>query len=193
MLLRHMSKHEVGERILKQKLVRKAVVYGIVIFLIIWPIYQLVQMLGHHKEEHDATHLLYQVSLFQMELLKSYLEEAASIKNTGELDAVGQALYSAGYTHERLVLAAGGSEYLTPLASMTQFTQYLQRLQIGGDRTLKADEGQTLKEVALQYKSLYEVYEKIMASNGDIVSSQNTKLTELDRNLTSFLRKKMLQ
>lgn len=193
MLLRHMSKHEVGERILKQKLVRKAVVYGIVIFLIIWPIYQLVQMLGDHKEEHDATHLLYQVSLFQMELLKSYLEEAATIKNTAELDAVEQALYSAGYTHERLMLAAGGSEYLTPLASMTQFTQYLQRLQIGGERTVKADEGQTLKEVAMQYKSLYEVYEKIMASNGDIVSSQNTKLAELDRNLTSFLRKKMLQ
>ena len=41
------------------------------------------------------THLLYQVSLFQMELLKSYLEEAAQSKDTEGLDAVGQALYSA--------------------------------------------------------------------------------------------------
>ena len=38
--------------------------------------------------------------------------------------------YSAEYTHERLVLAAGGSEYLTSLDSMTQFMQYLKRLQV---------------------------------------------------------------
>ncbi|SDN57470.1 hypothetical protein SAMN04487897_103216 [Paenibacillus sp. yr247] len=178
---------------MKQKMVRKTVIYSIVLFLIIWPVYQLTQMLGHHKEEHDATHLLYQVSLFQMELLKSYLEESAQSKNTDALDASKQALYSAGYTHERLVLAAGGSEYLTPLDSMTQLTQYLQRLQVGGVRALKPDELQTLKEAGLQYKSIYDIYEKIMASNGDIVSSQNTKLAELDRNLTAFIRKKLLQ
>jgi hypothetical protein len=184
---------EVRERNLKQKMIRKTVIYSIILFLIIWPVYQLSQMLGHHKEEHDATHLLYQVSLFQMELLKSYLEESAQSKNTDQLDASKQALYSAEYTHERLVLAAGGSEYLTPLSSMTQLTQYLQRLQVGGERTLKPDELLTLKEAGLQFKSMYESYEKIMASNGDIVSSQNTKLADLDRNLTTFLRKKMLQ
>ncbi|WP_063860275.1 MULTISPECIES: hypothetical protein [unclassified Paenibacillus] len=178
---------------MKKKIVRKAVIYSIVLFLIIWPIYQLVQILGPHKEEHDATHLLYQVALFQMELLKSYLEEAAQSKDTAGLDAVGQALYSASYTHERMVLAVGGSEYLTSLDSMTQLTQYLKRLQVGGERMLKPDEIQTLKEVWVQYKSLYDLYEKLMASNGDIVSSQNTKLTELDRNLTSFIRKKALQ
>ncbi|MDU0203528.1 MULTISPECIES: S-adenosylmethionine decarboxylase [Paenibacillus] len=178
---------------MRRKLTRKAILYSIVLFLIIWPIYQLSQMLGHHKEEHDASHLLYQVSLFQMELLMSYLEEAAQSKTTDELAASQQALYSAGYTHERLVLAAGGSDYLTPMSSMMQLSQYLQRLQIGGERALKPDELQTLKEAGLQYKSMYEVYEKIMASNGDIVSSQNTKLAELDSNLTAFLRKKLLQ
>ncbi|MCY9663791.1 S-adenosylmethionine decarboxylase [Paenibacillus alginolyticus] len=178
---------------MKQKIVRKAVIYSLVAFLIIWPIYQLVQILGPHKEAHDATHLLYQVSLFQMELLKSYLEEAAQSKDTEGLNAVGQALYSASYTHERLVLAAGGSEYLTSLDSMTQLMQYLKRLQVGGKRALKPDEIQVLKEVCLQYKSMYDLYEKMMASNGDIVSSQNTKMAELDRNLTSFIRKKALQ
>ncbi|GFZ86361.1 hypothetical protein GCM10008018_35580 [Paenibacillus marchantiophytorum] len=178
---------------MKQKLARKAVIYGVVLFLIIWPLYQLIHMLGNPKEEHDATHLLYQVSLFQMELLKSYLEEAAQSKTTDELNASKQALYSAGYTHERLVLAAGGVDYLTPLDSMTQLTQYLQRLQVGGERAFKADEIQTLKEAGLQYKNMYEIYEKMMASNGEIISSQNAKLAVLDRNLTQFLRKKMLQ
>ncbi|NOV04049.1 hypothetical protein GC097_29160 [Paenibacillus sp. LMG 31457] len=178
---------------MRQKIIRKAILYSVVLFLMIWPVYQLSQMLGHHKEEHDATHLLFQVSVFQMELLKSNLEEAAQSKTTDELDGSKQALYSAGYTHERLVLAAGGADYLTPLSSMTQLTQYVQRLQIGGERALKPEELQTLKEAGLQYKSMYEVYEKIMASNGDIITSQNTKLAELDRNLTAFLRKKLLQ
>ncbi|MDD9269889.1 S-adenosylmethionine decarboxylase [Paenibacillus sp. GCM10023248] len=178
---------------MRRKLTRKAILYSIVIFLIIWPIYQLVQMIGPHKEEHDATHLLYQVSLFQMELLKSYLEEASKSKSTDELDASELALYSAGFAHERLVLAAGGSEFLTPLSSITQLSQYLQRLQVGGERALKPEEQQILKEAATQYKSMYDIYEKIMASNGDIVTSQNDKLAKLDTDLTTFLRKKLLQ
>ena len=89
-----------------------------------------------------------------------------------------------------LVLAAGGSEYLTSLDSMTQLMQYLKRLQVGGERALKPDEIQVLKEVWLQYKSLYDLYEKIMASNGDIVSSQNTKLAELRSKFNLFYTKK---
>lgn len=178
---------------LKQKLIRKTVLYVVVLFLIIWPIYQLTQMLGHHKEDHDATHLLFQVSLFQMEILKSSLEEASQSKNTNELERVKQALYSAEYTHERLILAAGGSEELSSLSFMSQLSQYIQRLQLGGTRALKADETQTLKETQKQFGNMYEVYEKMMASSGDIISSQNTELSKLDRDLTSFLRKKGLQ
>jgi hypothetical protein len=182
-----------GGRSLKQKLIRKAVIYGVVLFLIIWPIYQLSQMLGHHKEDHDATHLLFQVSLFQMEILKSSLEEASQSKNTNELDRVKQSLYSAEYTHERLMLAAGGSEELTSLSFMSQLSQYIQRLQLGGARALKADETQTLKETQKQFGNMYEVYEKMMASSGDIISSQNADLSKIDRDLTIFLRKKGLQ
>ncbi|OCT14911.1 hypothetical protein A8709_12310 [Paenibacillus pectinilyticus] len=178
---------------MKQKLIRKAILYGVVLFLIIWPIYQLTQMFGSPKEDHDATHLLFQVSLFQMEIVKSSLESAAQSKNTNDLDAVKQALYSAEYTHERLVLAAGGNDELTPLTFMSQLTQYVQRLQLGGARTLKADELQTMKETQKEYNDMYAVYEVMMASNGHIISSQNAKLTELDRNLTTFLRKKGLQ
>ncbi|OAS17557.1 hypothetical protein [Paenibacillus oryzisoli] len=178
---------------MKQKLIRKTVLYVVVLFLIIWPVYQLVQMLGHQKEDHDATHLLFQVSLFQMEILKSSLEEALQSKSTNELDPVRRALYSAEYTHERLILAAGGKEELDSLSFMNQLTQYIQRLQLGGARALKADETVTLKEAQKQFGEMYEVYAKMMASNGDIISSQNTELSKLDRELTSFLRKKGLQ
>ncbi|WNR45821.1 hypothetical protein [Paenibacillus roseipurpureus] len=178
---------------MKQRVARKTILYGVVLFLIIWPIYQLFHMGGSHKEEHDTKHLLFQVSLFQMEMLKSSLEEAAQSKTTDELNAVKQALYAAAYTHERLVIAVGGEDELTLLASTDQLSQFVQRLQLGGERALKGDEIQTLKEAQKQYNSMYEVYEKMMASNGDIISSQNSKLSELDRNLTAFLRKKGLQ
>ncbi|MDR6554016.1 hypothetical protein [Paenibacillus qinlingensis] len=180
---------------MKQKLIRKTVLYVFVLFLIIWPIYQLSQMLGQHKdkEDHDATHLLFQVSLFQIEIVKSSLEEASLSKSTKELDPVKQALYSAEYTHERLILAAGGSEELGSLNVMTQLSQYIQRLQLGGVRALKPDETLTLKEIHKQFSDLYEIYEKMMASNGDIISSQNEELTKLDREMTAFLRKKGLQ
>lgn len=69
---------------------------------------------------------------------------------------------------------------------MNQLTQYIQRLQLGGVRALKADETLTLKEAQKQFGHMYEVYEKMMASNGEIISSQNTELSKLDRELTSF-------
>jgi hypothetical protein len=178
---------------MRKRIARKALIYGIVLFLVTWPVYQVINMLGSHKEDHNATHLLYQVSLFQFELLNSYLGEAGKIKDTAELNVIKQALYSAGYTHERLVLAVGGNKYLTSLNSHTQLMQYIQRLQIGGERQLRSEEIQILQESANQYKTIYQVYEKIMASNGDILSSQNAKLTELDSALTTLIRKKMLQ
>lgn len=178
---------------MRKRLTRKAVIYGIVLFLVIWPVYQVISMLGSHEEDHNATHLLYQVSLFQMELLNSYLGEVGKIKDTIDLNTVKQALYASGYTHERLAAAVGGSEYLTSMNSLTQLMQYIQRLQIGGERQLKPEEIQTLQEAANQYKAMYQVYEKIMASNGDIISSQNAKLTELDSALTTLIRKKLLK
>ncbi|MFD0694135.1 hypothetical protein ACFQZT_08520 [Paenibacillus sp. GCM10027628] len=178
---------------MRKKLARKAVMYSIVLFLVIWPIYQVIGMLGTHKEDHDAKHLLYQVSLFQMELLNSYLGEAGKFKDTNELNAAKQALYSAGYTHERLVLAVGGNEYLTSLGSVTQLMQYIQRLQIGGERQLKPDEIGTFQEAANQYRAIYAIYEKMMASNGGVIASQNAKLSELDNALSALIRKKLLQ
>ncbi|MNG39672.1 hypothetical protein D3C84_1278720 [compost metagenome] len=58
---------------------------------------------------------------------------------------------------------------------------------------MKADEAQTLKETQKQFGGMYEEYEKMMASNGDIISSQNEELAKRDRELTTFLKKKGLQ
>ncbi|UJF32025.1 hypothetical protein [Paenibacillus hexagrammi] len=178
---------------MKKKLLPKALFYVLVLFLIGWPLYQIFHTFGEPKEEHNAEHLLYQVSLFQIELLNSYLGQAGSLKDTSELDACKQALYSAGYTHERLVLAAGGSEKLDSLESIPQLMQYIQRLQIGGERKLKTEEIATLQETAEKFKRIYEVYEKLMSSDGQIITSQNEELTKADQDLSETIRKKLLE
>jgi hypothetical protein len=170
----------------------KVVLYGIFLFLLIWPIKLVYDWAHAHGNTEEPIHLLYQVSLFQMELLNSYLNETGKITSTQELDSIKQSLYSAGYTHERLALAVGKDE-LSPITSINQLMQVVMRLQIGGERPLKTEEIKTLQEASKQFKELYASYEKLISSGGKIVSSQNEKLKKQDADLSELLRKKLLQ
>lgn len=170
----------------------KWMVYAVIALLLIWPLQQTADWIRHQGEKQEPVHLLYQVSLFQMELLNSYLIEAGKSKETGELDNLKQSVYSAGFTHERLVLAVGTDE-LTSLACVTQLMQVIIRLQLGGERPLKTEEIKTLLDAAGKFKGIYESYGKLMSSGGGIVSSQNKELHKLDAELTEILRKKLLQ
>ena len=170
----------------------KLLVYGIVLFLLLWPAVQIYDSLHSRPEKQDAVHLLYQVSLFQMELLNRCLQEGSSVKDTGELNAWKQALYAASYTHERLVLAVGEEE-LTPLNSLQQLMQYMLRLQIGGERPLKPEELRTLEEAGKQFSGMYDAYQKLFASGSRIMTSGNEELKKGDASLSEFMRKKLLQ
>ncbi|GIP31342.1 hypothetical protein [Paenibacillus sp. J2TS4] len=165
----------------------------LVIFLLIWPIYQIYGMLQPSRTKHDATFLLYQVSLFQLELLSNLLGEAEKAAHTGQLNALRQAAYSVNYTHERLVLAVG-EDRLSELSSIPQLLQYIMRLQLGGERQLKTEERDTLTEIRNGYKSIYDDYTKLMAASGTtVIASQNEKVVKIDQELTDMLRKKLLQ
>jgi hypothetical protein len=131
----------------------KLTVYGLVLMLSIWPIFQAIDLFQSKGSDTNPTHLLYQVSLFQMELLSSYLQQTREITDSAQLDALKQSLYSANYTHERLALAVG-SDHLAALSSMNQLMQYVLRLQVGGHRVLKADEKQTLLDAAVQFHEM---------------------------------------
>jgi hypothetical protein len=170
----------------------KIMIYVILLGLFIWPVIQVYGWLHKHQEKHNATQLLYQVSLFQMELLSGYLHEANHMVNTAQLNNLKQALYSADFTHERLVLAAGEGE-LASLHSTSQLMQIILRLQIGGERGLRPEEQQIFADAATRFDKLFAAYQKLMASGGAIVSSQNDKLVEVDDALNDWLKQKQLK
>jgi hypothetical protein len=177
---------------MRRRQVGRLTVYGLLLILSIWPIWQVIDLYQSKLNDTNPTHLLYQVSLFQMELLSSYLQQTREITDSAELDSLKQSLYSANYTHERLALAVG-PDHLAVLSSMNQLMQYVLRLQVGGHRVLKADEKQTLQDAAVQFQDIYAAYGELMSSRGSIISSQHDKLIKKDESLSSMIRKKLLQ
>lgn len=171
---------------------RKFGIWIVVFVLIVWPLYRIYGYFTQHEVSYNAAQLLYQVSQFQIELLNSSLSEAAKAATTNELDSLKLAAFSAGYTHERLVLALGPSK-LTRLASIEQLVAFVTRLQIGGDRALKQEERETFDKASLVLKTMYEVYGKLLTSGGRTVSSQNDKLAKFDKELEELLKKRLLR
>lgn len=170
----------------------KVLLYIVLAFLILWPVSQIVGMIRGHSETEDAGKLLYQVSLFQMELLSSYMHDVDKAKDTNSLNPLRQAVYTASFTHQHLVLAYGEKE-LAPLDGISQLMQYLLRLQIGGQRPLKSEEVQTLVELRRLFEDIYDAYGKLLSSGGGIVSSQNDRLVKGNKEMVELIRKKLLQ
>ncbi|MFK7694192.1 S-adenosylmethionine decarboxylase [Paenibacillus sp. HJGM_3] len=174
-----------------KRLMRRGVVWLVVAVLIVWPAYRILHSLGSGDKRYDSTKLLYQVAQFQMELLSSALSESGKIKETEELNELRLIVYSANYTHERLVLAMGESK-LTALRSLPELLQLLLRYQIGGERPLKPDETDTLNRAAGLFKPIFESYGKLLTSGGEVVGSADDKLHKADEELYAMLHKKLL-
>ncbi|MEK3720914.1 S-adenosylmethionine decarboxylase [Paenibacillus sp. FSL H8-0034] len=171
---------------------RRLVLYLLLIFLLGWPLYQIYAMAQGTTEKQDAGKMLYQVSLFQMELLSSYLQNIDKVKDTESLNALRQAVYTANFTHDHLVLAFGDPA-LTTLAGVPELMQYMLRLQVGGQRSLRSDEVQTLVEVYKQFSIFFDAYGKLLSSRLDINSSQSAIMAKADQAISELLRKKMQQ
>lgn len=185
-------KHKGGTKEIMKRFRKKIFMYIILILLIAWPLTQMVEMLTANRASAKPEVLLYQVSLFQMELLNSYLLDSGKFKNTDSLNALRQAVYSAQFAHDHLVQAFGEAK-LAKLESLGEILQYLLRLQIGGERPLKSDEIQTMVEVGKQFNEMYEAYGKLLSTTGGVVDSQNARLSKSDQSVTELLKKKLLQ
>jgi hypothetical protein len=142
------------------------------------------------NEKQDAGKLLYQVSLFQMEILGGFLYNIDKMKDTESLNPLQQAIYTATYTHAQLVLAFGAKD-LAPLPGLSELMQYMLRLQVGGQRPLKSDEVQALVEVRKQFSMMFDAYSKLLTSYNDINPSQSLLLAKSDKAIMDLLRKKM--
>ncbi|NHN30121.1 S-adenosylmethionine decarboxylase [Paenibacillus agricola] len=169
---------------------RKVIGSMLLIALIAWIGYQIHGMGQDAVEKQDAGKLLYQVSLFQMEILGGYLYNMDKVKDTESLNPLQQAIYTATYTHGQLVLAYGTKD-LAPLPGLSELMQFMLRLQVGGQRPLKSDEVQTLMEVRKQFSILFDAYSKLLSSYDEMNSSQNASMAKADKAIMELLRKKM--
>jgi hypothetical protein len=168
----------------------KLILYMLLVLLLAWPVYQIYGMVLGFTEKQDPRKLLYQVSYFQMELLGSFLQNIDKTKDTEGLNSLRQAIYTANFSHEHLVLAYGSKE-LTQLQGLPQLMQYILRVQIGGQRALRADEAQTLLEIRKLFADLYDAYGRLLSSSYTIIGSQNTALIKADKAIVELIHKKM--
>jgi hypothetical protein len=145
------------------------------------------------SKQPSGTQLLYQVALFQIELLNNALLKSVSLKNTEELNALNQAAYSVEYTHERFLISQG-SDKGAELNSIPRMMDYIHRLQIGGDRLLKPDEIEVFQRASKQFAQLFENYANLISNhNSQLISSQNTKIHKIDQMIEDIFSEMLLQ
>lgn len=164
----------------------KPLIVVIVVLLIVWPAYQIYAFLTPGAQKADAQRMLYEVSLFQMGIVNSSLNESVHSRVTKELDSLKLAVYSAAYTHERLVKTVGGGR-LQSLSSLNKMVEFITALQIGGDRPVSDQERQTLLTFQRQFGDMLGAYGQLFSSGGQVVASKNNTLTKTDAELAKLL------
>jgi hypothetical protein len=180
-------------QIMRRIRIRPWLMAALAVFAVGWPLAQWVSAVQDRNDPYEPVYLLYQVSLFQLELLHNQLEQAAHAGRTEGLDLLRMTAYSVHYTHERLRLAASPRGELVPLASVEEMLQYILRLQVGGSRELNAGETGVFAEASGRFRSLYEAYQTLIGSKGRVIASQNRELERHDRELYELFHQKLLE
>lgn len=166
---------------------QRTAIWIIVALLSFWTMFQLWDVWKDEQPPADARLLLYEVSVFQVELLSGFIAEASTSGSVSELNGLKQAAYSLEYTHGKLVEAWGGE--LPELASVSVLMEWIIRLQIGGDRTLKAEESELFGELNMMFQEIYNTYAGLMTPEGALIDSQLETVRTIDEQMASLLRK----
>lgn len=146
---------------------------------------------GREQAPADARRMLYETSLFQVELLAGHAAEAARASSTGDLDGLKQAAYSVQFTHERLAMAVGAG--MPALDGVPALLDWIVRLQIGGERRLKSEEAERLAAAAPSIAELYDAYTELFgAGKGEIgkpAAAAGERIRKADGELSSILER----
>ncbi|GIQ70202.1 hypothetical protein XYCOK13_30260 [Xylanibacillus composti] len=170
----------------------KALFYVLLFILIGWPIVQMYQVYVAKPEQENATVLLHQVSMFQLQLLQSVTTEAAGAGSTGSLNSLQQAAYTMQFVHQRLELAAGKGK-VAGLEALADFQQYLLSLQITGNRALRPEETQVLERMNKFVGSLQPIYGRLITDEGKVSKPANEELAQADEAMRQFLQEVLLE
>lgn len=171
---------------------KHVLIWAVLLLFVVWPLYQLVDLVQSRSRTENTTRLLYRVSLFQIEMLSHSLNKAAAASGTRQLEALEPVLYSADYAHEHLVMALG-SNRLATLDSPKEMMQYFTRLQLGGDRPLQERETQLIRKAAEKWEQMLMAYDGLLTERGRVNAAQNEKLENLDKELNGLLKNALLE
>ncbi|HZG87076.1 S-adenosylmethionine decarboxylase [Paenibacillus sp.] len=163
----------------------KAVLWAVVLALAAATVIQWAGAFGGEEPAADAKRMLYEASLFQVELMSGYTGEAARAASTGDLNGLKQAAYSADYTHARLAKALGGR--VPELRSASALMELIIRLQIGGERPLKPEEAEALAEAAPYFAELHDAYAALMDEGGAVNAGAAERLRQADKEIADRL------
>jgi hypothetical protein len=158
-----------------------------------WTLNSVYHVMHSPAGKQNDSHLLYQIVVFQIEMLNSTFGDIPNLKSTQQLTVLKQMAYSVNYTHERFLISLGAKK-VVELNSLKRMMDYILRLQIGGDRLLKSEEIQIFVDTSILFKQLYEEYVKLMLDHASgIAASQNTKIHKVDQAITDLFSRKLLQ
>lgn len=162
------------------------------VILVGWPLYQLYSLIDARMDREDAAKLIYQISVFQMDLLHKAAADSERVQTTDQLNGLRQAIYTADFTHQRLVLAFG-KDKITGLDCLSDWMNLLLRLQVSGSRELRKSERETIRELSEKFEQMYEAYGELLASDGRVVGSKNGDLKKLDHSISELCRKRLMK
>ncbi|WP_199618458.1 hypothetical protein [Paenibacillus alkalitolerans] len=163
----------------------RTIVLVVIAVMGVWTVIQLIGALRSDNTSEDAKILLYEASLFQVELLSGFAGEANRLAATDQLNGLKQAAYSVEYTHGKLLKAWGAP--LPELRSVSRLMEWIVRMQIGGDRALKAEETELLGAVGPHFQQLHAAYAQLLTQSGHIVGSQADMMKKADDAIVKLL------
>ncbi|MCI3923595.1 hypothetical protein MO973_25550 [Paenibacillus sp. TRM 82003] len=164
---------------------QKAIVWTIVATMAAITLFQWIGLFRDEEQPADAKRMLYEVSMFQVELLGGFVGDAAEAATTSELNSLKQAAYSVEYAHSRLV-RAWGSE-MPEMRAASGLMEYIVRLQIGGDRSLKPEEAELFGRAASVYGELQAAYAAMLTPDGKLIGTEIDRLREADGAITEAI------
>lgn len=134
------------------------------------PLWQLADWLSLKGKRDKTVVLLYQVTLFQMEMMDKTISEKSNVTSTAGLEEWRSAVYSAAYAHERLANAL--SDHLpVKLEGLEALMQWIARVQVGGGRSLAKEEAELLRQAAPLCTKLVSAYGRLVDDEADVSGS----------------------
>lgn len=161
----------------------------VLIVLTVWTAARVYEWAGSNAREPKAVLYLLQVSAFQQQMLAGELQEAGGLQETGQLEALKRAVYSAQYSHERLLRAADDAAAPPAMGMYRELISCLTGLELSGRRPLTEAEKAMLTGAAEPVKALAGAYAAMLGEDREWNRKETEDLKRRDAELVEYLER----